>query len=723
MTPSKGFPVTKNRIDEVGKLAWVPAGRRSKWAVLIFWLIVAAMAVGTAGKLDDAQKNDAATWLPGGAESTKVIKAVEQFQSQDEVATIVVYERAGGMKPQDFAAVAGQVKKFNAIKAVQQESLGPIPSKDGKALQVIVPVDTSKGGWEVSGTAVSEMRAIAEDTPAGLTSHFTGQGGFAADQAEAFSGIDGKLLYSALAVVIFILLLTYRSPVLWLLPVVSAGVALTIAQAVIYLLATHANLVVNAMSAGILTVLVFGAGTDYALLLVARYREELRQHDDRHEAMAYALHRTGPAIFASGTTVIAGMLCLVVASMNSTKGLGPVVAVGIAIALMVMLTLLPALLVIFGRWFFWPARPSLGSPDRTMSGMWSKVGARIARAPRATWVVTSVLLVIAVLGLGQLNAVGLQNKDSYFGTPDAVVGEQVLAKHFPAGAGEPVVVIAKAEHAKAVVAAMTGVKGLSSVTPPAVKGDLAYIASTLTDPPSGRAAIDTVDRVRDAIHEVDGAEAIAGGSTAMRADAQRASGADNKLIMPLILVVIFLILMMLLRAVVAPVILIATVVLSFGAALGISAILFRHVLGFAGAEASMPLLVFVFLVALGIDYNIFLMTRVREEAKRVGTRRGALIGLSATGAVITSAGLVLAGTFSVLATLPVVNFAEMGLAVGLGVLLDTLVVRSVLVTALNLDVGRFMWWPSSLGRQEDLDHETDDTGERAEVELQPVAIS
>lgn len=356
--------------------------------------------------------------------------------------------------------------------------------------------------------------------------------------------------------------------------------------------------------------------------------------------------------------------------------------------------------------------------------MWSKVGALIARAPRATWVVTSLLLVVAVLGIGQLNAVGLQNKDTYVGTPDAVVGEQVLARHFPAGAGEPVAVIAKADHAKAVVAAMTGVKGISSVTPPAVKGDLAYIAGTLTDPPSGQAAIDTVDRVREAIHHVDGAEAIAGGSTAMLADTQRASDADNKVIMPLILLVVILILMMLLRAVVAPVLLIATVVLSFGAALGISAILFRHVLGFAGAAPSLPLLVFVFLVALGIDYNIFLMTRVREEAKRVGTRRGALIGLSATGGVITSAGLVLAGTFSVLATLPVVSFAEMGFAIGLGVLLDTLVVRSVLVTALNLDVGRFMWWPSSLGRQENLDDETDDdTGQRAGAEPQPVAIS
>jgi len=522
--------------------------------------------------------------------------------------------------------VSAQVTRFNTLKTVQRDSVGPIPSRDKQALQVVVPINAGSGGWDSLAAAVKEMRGIAKDSPAGLTSHFTGPGGFAADSSAAFSGIDGKLLYSALAVVIFILLVTYRSPVLWLLPVVSAGLALTIAQAVVYLLATKADLTVNAQSAGILTVLVFGAGTDYALLLVARYREELRRHDDRHEAMAYALHRTGPAIFASGTTVIAGMLCLLFASMNSTKGMGPVAAVGIAIGLMVMLTLLPALLVIFGRWFFWPVRPSFGSADHTETGIWARVGARIARAPRAIWVVTSVVLAIGALGISQLNAVGLQNKDSYFGTPDSVVGEQILAKHYPAGSGEPVMVITRADQAKEVSAAMAGVSGISGVAAPVVKGDRAYLAGTLANPPDGQAAIDTVDRVREAIHQVDGAEAIAGGGTATRADTLRAAETDNKVIIPLILFVVFLILTLLLRAVVAPVILIATVVLSFGAALGISALIFRHVFNFAGADSSLPLFVFVFLVALGIDYNIFLMTRVHEETKRFGTRRGPCSG-------------------------------------------------------------------------------------------------
>jgi RND superfamily putative drug exporter len=689
--------MSADRLAEVGKLARLPAGRKSKWAVLIFWVIVAALAAGSSGLLMGAEKNDATAWLPVSAESTKVIQASQQFQSKDEIPTIVVYERAAGLTPQDMASVTAQVAKFNAVKSVDRASVGPIPSRDNKSLQVAVPINAGSAGWDKLSVAVDDMRSIAKASPAGLSVHFTGPGGFAADSSAAFSGIDGKLLYSALAVVIIILLITYRSPVLWLLPVVSAGLALTVAEAVIYEL-TKANLTVNAQSAGILTVLVFGAGTDYALLLVARYREELRRHEDRHEAMAFALHRAGPAVFASGLTVIAGMLCLLVASLNSTKGLGPVAAIGIAIALMVMLTLLPALLVIFGRWIFWPVRPTFGSVDHTQISFWAKVGRRIALAPRATWVVTSAALVVAALGIFQLNAVGLQNKDAYFGTPDSVVGQQVLSRHFPAGSGSPVVVLAKADHVAAVSTAMARVPGISAVAAPVVRGNLAYLAGTLSVPPDSQASIDTVGRVRDAIHRVPGAQAIAGGDSATRGDILTASSNDNRVIIPLILLVVAIILMVLLRAVVSPLILIGTVVLSFSAALGLSALTFRHVFHFAGADPSIPLFVFVFLVALGIDYNIFLMTRVREEAKQSGTRRGALIGLGATGGVITSAGLVLAGTFAVLATLPVVAFAEIGFAVALGVLLDTLLVRSVLVTALNLDVGRHMWWPSSLAK-------------------------
>ncbi len=685
-------------MSSVGRFARFASGRTTKWMILAFWVVVFVLALSPAGKLTGAQENDAVSWLPGDAESTAVLHAMNRFQSSDEIPAVVVYERATGATTTDIAAVAGQVTQFNDVENVSRDAVGPIPSKDRKALQVIVPIDAGSGGWQSLGTAVDTLRDITADSPDGLTVHITGPGGFAADSSEAFAGIDGKLLYSAVGVVVVILLLTYRSPILWMLPVFSAVVSLFVAQAVIYFLATRADLTVNAQSAGILTVLVFGAGTDYALLLVARYREELRRHEDRHEAMAFALHRSGPAIVASGSTVVAGMLCLLFASMNSTQGLGPVAAVGIVVALLVMLTLLPALLVILGRWFFWPLRPSYGSADHTETGLWARVGQQIARGPRTTWVVTAVALAIASLGILQLDANGLQNKDSFYGTPDSVVGEEVLARHFPAGTGQPVIVIAQRDAAGAVRTAFAATDGIDQVTDPVYKDGLAFMQGTLTAPPDSQAAKDTVDRVRDAVHEVPGAQARVGGGTAIALDTLRASTSDNRLIIPIVLVVVFLILMLLLRAVVAPLVLIGTVVLSFGAALGLSALLFTHVFGFAGADSSLPLFVFVFLVALGIDYNIFLMTRVHEETKAVGTRRGALIGLAATGGVITSAGLVLAGTFAVLGTLPVVTFAEIGIAVALGVLLDTIIVRAVLVTALNLDIGRRMWWPSALAR-------------------------
>jgi RND superfamily putative drug exporter len=542
----------------------------------------------------------------------------------------------------------------------------------------------------------------------------TGPVGYAADSSEAFSGIDGKLLYSAMVVVIVILLLTYRSPILWLLPVMSAGIALVAAQAFIYFLATHAGLTVNAQSAGILTVLVFGAGTDYALLLIARYREELRRHADRHEAMAVALHRAGPAIIASAGTVAIGMLCLLFAEMNSTKGLGPVAAIGVVIALLSMMTLLPALLVIVGRWIFWPKRPRFGSAEPTATGAWARVGAAIGRRPRQVWVVTALVLGVLAVGIVDLHASGLSNKDSFRGHPDSVTGESVLARHFPAGSGQPLVVITTADKTDQVAQAVQRTNGVASVDPPVTKNGRSFIQATMTAAPDSQAGYDTVDRVRDAVHPIAGADAKVGGSTAINLDVQRAAHHDRDIIIPIVLLVVFLILGLLLRAVVAPVLLIATVVLSFAAALGVSALMFNHVFGYGGADTGLPLFVFVFLVALGIDYNIFLMTRVREEALKDGTRTGAITGLAATGGVITSAGLVLAGTFAMLATLPLVGFAEMGFAVAFGVLLDTLVVRSVLVTAINLDLGDRMWWPSALSRR---------SGESVTLEDEPVTVS
>ena len=469
-------------------------GRRSKYLVVVFWVLVVAALGGLAGKLQGAEKNDASAYLPSSAESTQELNEQNLFQSKNLNPALVVYVRDSGVT--------------------------------------------------------------------------------AADQIKIFKGIDTTLLYATLAVVIVLLLLTYRSPVLWVLPILSAGVALTVAQAVIYLLTQHANLTVNGQSEGILVVLVIGASTDYALLLIARYREELRRHADRHQAMAVALRRAGPAIIASGLTVVAGMLCLLAAESNDISGLGPVAAIGIGVGLIAMITLLPALLVVFGRWIFWPVKPGYGSPEPTSRGVWSRVGQAIGRRPRTVWMVTALL------------------------------------------------------------------------------------QATTTMPPDSQAAYTLVDKVRTTVHAIGSAEAKVGGGTAINKDVESAAAHDRDLLIPLILGVVFLILGVLLRAIVAPLVLIATVVLSFAAALGISALFFQHVFGFAGADTGMPLFVFVFLVALGIDYNIFLMTRVREESIRSGTRRGALTSLAATGGVITSAGLVLAGTFAMLSTLPLVEHRD-----------------------------------------------------------------
>ncbi|MGC5168767.1 MMPL family transporter [Luteimicrobium sp. DT211] len=689
--------------------SWI-THRWTAWAVIGFWIVVLAALGPLAGKLSDVQSNDAKTWLPSAAESTQVLDVTARFTDPNTLPAVIVYVRAdgGALAPTDLAAVARDAQTFEQRDDLGGEVVGPIPSKDREAAQVVVPLDLGPDGWNKAPDAVAELRQVADDGPPGLTAYVAGPAGQAADSAKAFEGIESTLLFAAAGVVIVILLLTYRSPILWLLPVLSAGVALTVSQAVIYLLADNAGLTVNAQSAGILTVLVFGAGTDYALLLVARYREELRRHSDRRDAMGRALHRASPAIVASGATVALGMLCLLVAQMSSTSGLGPVAAIGIVVALLVMLTLLPAILVVCGRWVFWPRVPHEGQAEPTETGVWAHVGRRIARGPRRTWAVTSALLAVACLGVTQLDATGLSTAESFRGTQASVEGQEVLQQHFPGGSGQPVVVIADATGADAdatvaaVRTAFAGTDGIdaSSVTRPVVKGGVAYLEGTLTSAPDSQAAYDTIDRVRDAVHAVPDADAKVGGTTAVNVDVLHASWQDTQRIIPLILLVVFVILGLLLRAITAPIILIGTVVLSFGAALGISALFFKHVFGYAGADPSLPLFVFVFLVALGIDYNIFLMTRVREEAARLGTRRGALVGLAATGGVITSAGLVLAGTFATLGTLPLVAFAEIGFAVAFGVLLDTLIVRSVLVTALNLDVGRAMWWPSRLSREE-----------------------
>ena len=681
-------------------LLYAPAGRRTKWLILVFWLVLVVVAGPLSGKLTGAEKNDSSAWLPPKAESTQVLNLRSTVVSPNVYPAVIVYDRPSGVTAADKAKAKADAAKLASLPGVVRGSVsGPFPSADGKAISTIASVDLGSKGWSAAGSLADSLRGVATAGANGMSVHITGPLGSAADSGNAFKGIDGTLLFSALAVVIVLLLLTYRSPVLWLFPVISVGAALVTAQALIYLLAAHAGLTVNAQSAGILDVLVFGAGTDYALLLTARYREELRRHADRHEAMAVAIRRAGPAIVASGGTVLLSLLTLSLASLNSTSSMGPVLAIGVAIALASMMTLLPALLVATGRWVFWPARPAFGSAEPTTSGLWARTGRRIARRPRLVWVGTTLVLGAMAVGLAGLHASGLTTAQGFRGTPDSVAGQAVLDAHFPGGSGQPVQVFGTPGSGPRLAAALGSVPGLTEVTKPQVLAGRDYLEATLTSAPDSQAAYATIDRARAAAHAVPGADALVGGNTAVNLDVQRAAGHDRNLIIPIILAVVFVILTLLLRALVAPVMLMATVVLSFAAALGVSALFFDHVFHFGGADTSFPLFVFVFLVALGIDYNIFLMTRVREEAARQGARCGAVTGLAATGGVITSAGAVLAGTFAVLATLPLTAFIEIGFAVALGVLLDTIVVRSVLVTALNLDLGRWVWWPSRLARQ------------------------
>jgi len=702
-----------------GTLARFLAGHISKWPMAVILILVGIACFPIGAKLTDVQSNDASAWLPGAAESTKVLEKSGAFYSPDEFPAIVVFERVGGLTADDAAAIQGLVPQFSSAAGVTR-TLGPLPPTDPNdkaAAEILVFIDAGNGGWNALGKTVDTLREQAATVPTGLNVYFTGPAGYAADSIKAFGGIDSTLLIAAILVVVVCLLVTYRSPLLWILPVISVMTAYSIAQTIVYLLAKHADLTVNAQTASILPILVLGAGTDYGMLLIARYREELHNHADRHEALALAVHRAGAAILASATTVVLGMLCLMLASMNSTKGLGPVAAIGIVVAFASSMTLLPALLVIFGRWFFWPLVPRFGSPDHTATGLWARVGRAISRRPRPTWVVTAIILGTLAIGITGLQAHGLQNKDSFTKAQESVTGEAVLQKHFDAGSGTPLVVVAEPDQVDAVIAALKTVPGVdpSSVTTPQVKGDVAYLEATMTAAPDSSAARDVVKAARTTLHAVPGDDALVGGGSAFILDTIEAATADNQLIIPIVLLVVLLILALLLRSILAAVLLLATVVLSYGAALGLSTLVFTKLLGFHGADASFPLFVFVFLVALGIDYNIFLMTRVREESLARGTRQGALIGLQATGGVITSAGLVLAGTFAVLGTLPLVFAAELGIAVALGVLMDTIIVRSVLVTALTLDIGRFMWWPSALFRKEDPSPETEEQHELQNV--------
>jgi RND superfamily putative drug exporter len=595
---------------------------------------------------------------------------------------------------------------------------------------------------------VDEIRALAADGLPGLQVWVTGPAGFTADLVEGFLGIDGLLLMVALIAVFVILVIVYRSPLLPILVLATSVFALCAALLTVWWLAYAGIVVLNGQVQGILFILVIGAATDYALLYVARFRESIAAGMSRWDAARAAWRGSFEPIVASGGTVIAGLLCLLLSDLATNRALGPIASIGIAFSMLAALTFLPALLALCGRAAFWPfipRQPLATIPDDLtlpVRGLWPRQARFVARHARVVWIVCTVVLLAGAAGITQLRADGVPTSDLVLGASEARDGQEVLAEHFPAGSGSPVYVIVPEDRLADAVEVLDDSDGIESVAvasddsptgqatveldggeavltpvgPPGTPAPEATVADgdvlvigTLRDAADSVAAEDTVRALRVDLDDALGAgTAHVGGETATDIDTNDTSTRDRTLIIPVVLGVILVILMLLLRSILAPVLLIATVILSFATALGVSALVFNEVLGFAGADPAVPLYGFVFLVALGVDYNIFLMSRVREESLAHGTRRGILRGLVATGGVITSAGLVLAATFAALGVIPILFLAQIAFIVAFGVLLDTFVVRSLLVPALSYDIGRAIWWPSKLWRRaEDADAPSD----------------
>jgi len=713
-------------------------GRKALWIAIVsilVWLSIGGFAGGAFSKISTVQENDNSAFLPDSAESTIAGEVLVKFSSQDDQLFPALLLLLGDLNPATNAQVFEKVNQYSATLLsktlpetgkplstyfAQGVPLTPIPSADGKAILINAQLDFAVADANVDGEPVFPkiIEFIREDmekefTSAGITTHVTGPAGLFADLFEAFGSIDTRLLQTTLIVVAIILIVVYRSPVLWILPLFTAASALGIATMIVYYLAREEIIDLNGQTQGILDVLVLGAATDYALLLIARYREELHQHQSKFDAMRIALRGVVEPIIASGSTVIAGLMVLLLSDLSSNRGLGPVGSIGIASSMLAVLTLLPALLIIFGRWIFWPKIPRFDEVDEKLSGLWSKVGNLVDRRPRAVWISTALALLIFAGFSTTLKSDGLSQSEAFTTRTDSVIGLERLGEHFPSGEGTPVEIVVDQADIASAAAAIGRVSTVASVVPltnvdpltqrptselKVVDGKVVLYA-TLKVAPDSAEGKESIPLIRQAAKAVN-PNILVGGQSAIGYDVDQSSRRDNRVIIPIVLLLIAVILGFLLRSIFAAALLLGTVVLSFAATLGVCALVFDNVFGFAGTDAAFPLFAFIFLVALGIDYNIFLMTRVREESLKIGTRAGIIKGLTVTGGVITSAGIVLAATFGVLGILPLVFLAELGFAVAFGVLLDTIIVRSLLVPALVREIGPKIWWPSKLQHQE-----------------------
>ncbi|BDS49539.1 MMPL family transporter [Rhodoluna sp. KAS3] len=682
-------------------------GRKTAWVTLLLGLIFAALAFGPLRAA--TTETNPGVGLPATAESVIVDEKLADLPGSDSTAAVIVYasdsefsEEAitwlqGTFDPMAGMPTGGVNEKFLEFTNAELNGAAFVPpaqiSEDGKVAVVTVPLEKSDE-TEVITDRVAELREIADDgAPAGIDVYVTGPEGFQADIAGVFAGADFTLLLSTVVVVAVLLLITYRSPVLWLIPLLVVGTADGMAGQLARQVANLFGITPDASVTGILSVLVFGAGTNYALLLIARYREELLGIQDRHEAMAKALRGAGPAIIASGGTVTLALLTLTFADLAGNRALGIVCATGVVIAMISALAVLPAALVVFGRGLFWPFVPKFGGVNKSDSGLWAKLGRGVSKKPVAVSVIGVLILGALAAGAGGIQ-VGLSSSDRFLKTPEAVVGSEVLAEAFPAGSTSPTIVVSNLDKADSVVAAALTVDGVASAEVTASNDSIARIDVILDGAAQSEEANASIVALREAVGTVDGADAAVGGQDAQALEVKEAYAHDQLIVIPLILLLVFLVLVLLLRAIVAPVLLLVTVVASFFASMGAGWFLFVNVFGFPALDLSVFLYSFLFLVALGVDYNIFLVTRAKEEAEHLGTKQGMIKALSSTGGVITSAGILLAAVFAVLGVLPLVALAQIGVIVCIGVLLDTLLVRTVIVPALAFMAKKTFFWPS-----------------------------
>ena len=705
-----------NKLSGFSKSKWLR--RLLPTSILVVWLVIAGIGGPTFGKLSGVSSNNQVAFLPASADSTKVAALQQKFYSSTTLPAIVVIKLASPAQLSDiptFHEIKQSLSSINGVYKGPNSVVGPIPSQDKQAVEYIIQVNTSA----TINVVVKDMRAQLKSLiPSGATAYVTGPAGLSADLINAFGGIDGILLFVALIAVFIILLIVYRSIFLPVLVLMNAMFALCGAILLVYILASHNLIKLNGESLGILSILVIGAATDYSLLMISRFKEALSHTESKWHAIKEAYQYSIEPIAASAATVIISLLCLLFSDLNSNRSLGPIAALGISFAFLSAVTLLPSFLIIFGRTAFWPFMPKLlhqtyeikyrqlktGIEDRT--GLWRKIPELVAKRYRVIWIVLVVILLGFTLGLTQLKANGVSQSATILGKSNAAEGQNVQSAHFPAGSGSPAVIVTPSYGSEKVLKAVENTPGVIEAsyflepnnTTPHEVNDKVIIDATLAYNSNSSEAGKVVTALRSNLNNIN-SDTLVGGAAAIDLDTNKTAKDDLHKIIPIVLAVILLILILLLRALVAPVVLVLSVILSFAASLGVAALVFNHLFHFPGADASVPLFGFVFLVALGIDYNIFLMTRVREETKKLSTRPGILRGLSLTGGVITSAGIVLAATFAALAIIPILFLVQIAFIVSFGVLLNSVLVRSLLVPAISFDINNPIWWPSKLSKK------------------------